>query len=102
MTVPIDLAAVLGSRRLRRRTPLDDMPGDCLIGWYSVMCTHVFTLAVWFEREHGKSLLSIAMKKHVLRSMVKSEAENDMEAEFLMTSNGGQVFVAMRNLLGDL
>jgi hypothetical protein len=34
--------------------------------------------------------------------MVKSEAENDMEAEFLMTSNGGQAFMAMRNLLGDL
>jgi hypothetical protein len=38
---------------------------------------------------------------HILRSMVKSEMENGMEVEFLMTSNGGYVFVAMRNLLGD-
>jgi hypothetical protein len=26
---------------------------------------------------------------HVLRSMVKLETENGMEADFLMTSNGG-------------
>jgi hypothetical protein len=26
---------------------------------------------------------------HVLHSMVKSDAENDMETRFLMTSNGG-------------
>jgi hypothetical protein len=49
-----------------------------------------------------KTLQSVAIMGHVLRSIVNSEAENDMEAEFLMTSNGGQVFVAMRNLLGDL
>jgi hypothetical protein len=37
--------------------------------------------------------------RHVLQSMVKSEAENGIEAKSLMTSNGGQVFVAMRNFL---
>jgi hypothetical protein len=48
--------------------------------------THVF-LTVWFQREHGEALLSVATMGHVLRSMVKLEMENDMEAEFLMTSN---------------
>jgi hypothetical protein len=51
MPVPIDLATVLGSGRLRRRTLLGllgDMPGDCWIGWYSVVRTHIFTLAARF------------------------------------------------------
>jgi hypothetical protein len=77
MAIPNDLAGVLCSGRLRRRTSLGDMLGDCWIGWYSVVCTH------------GEALLSVAIIEHVLRSMVKSKAENDMEAEFLMTSNGG-------------
>jgi hypothetical protein len=64
------------------------MPGDCLIGWYSVIHTHVF-LTVWFQRERGKDLLSVAIMEPILRSMVKSDAENDMETEFLMTSRGG-------------
>jgi hypothetical protein len=64
------------------------MLGDCWIGWYSSVHTHVF-LTVWFQRERGKALLSFAVMGHVLRSLVKSEAVNDMEAEFLMTSNGG-------------
>jgi hypothetical protein len=33
-------------------------------------------------------LLSVAILGHVLRSVVKSEVEDDMEAEFLMISNG--------------
>jgi hypothetical protein len=49
----------------------------------------MFFLTVWFERERDKALLSVAIMGHVLQSMVKLEAENDMEAEFLMTSNGG-------------
>jgi hypothetical protein len=49
----------------------------------------MFFSAVWFQRERGKALLSIAIIGHVLRSMVKSDAKNDMETEFLMTSNGG-------------
>jgi hypothetical protein len=55
----------------------------------------MFFLTVWFQREHGEDLLFFAIMEHVLRSMVKSEAENDMEAEFMMTSNGGS------NLCGD-
>jgi hypothetical protein len=66
------------------------------------VCTHIFTLAARFQRERDEALLSVSIMRDVLLSMVKSEAENDMEAEFLMTSNGGQVFMAMRNLLGDL
>jgi hypothetical protein len=55
------------------------------------MRTHVF-LTVWFQREHCKALLSVAIMGHVLRSMVKSTAENDMEVEFLRTSSGGSSF----------
>jgi hypothetical protein len=44
---------------------------------------------VWFQRERGEALLFVAIMGHVLRSMVKAEMENDMEAKFLMTSNGG-------------
>jgi hypothetical protein len=49
----------------------------------------IFFLTVWFERERGKALLSTAIMGHVLRSVVKSDAENDMEIKFPMTSNGG-------------
>jgi hypothetical protein len=49
----------------------------------------MFLLERWFQRECGKALLSVAIMGHVLRSMVKLEADNDMEAEFLMNSNGG-------------
>jgi hypothetical protein len=52
-------------------------------------CTPIFCLTIWFQMERGKALLSVAIIGHVLRSMVKSEVENDMEAEFLMTSNDG-------------
>jgi hypothetical protein len=41
----------------------------------------MFFLTVWFQRELGEALLSVAIMSHVLRFMVKSEAENDMEAE---------------------
>jgi hypothetical protein len=51
--------------------------------------THPFFLTVWFQRERCEDLLYVAIMGHVLRSMVKSEAENDMEAEFLRNSNGG-------------
>jgi hypothetical protein len=50
--------------------------------------THVF-LTVWFQKERVEDLLSVAIMEHVLGSMVKSDMENDMETEFLMTSNGG-------------
>jgi hypothetical protein len=53
------------------------------------MHTHVFFLTVWFQREHDEALLSVAIMRRVLRSMVKLEAENDTKAESLRTSNGG-------------
>jgi hypothetical protein len=52
-------------------------------------CATMFFLTIWFQRERGEALLSVAMMGHVLRSMVMLEEENDMEAKFLMTSNGG-------------
>jgi hypothetical protein len=63
----------------------------------------MFLLTVWSQSERGEALLllSVAIMGHVVWSMVKSEAENDMEAKFLMTSNGGSSLVAMRNMLGD-
>jgi hypothetical protein len=48
-----------------------------------------FFLTIWFQRECGAVLLSVAIMGHVFCSTVKSEAENDIETEFLMTSNGG-------------
>jgi hypothetical protein len=61
-----------------------------------------FSNRLLFERKRGEALLSVAIMGHVLRSMVKSEAENDIESGFLMPSCGGQVFVTMKNLLDDL
>jgi hypothetical protein len=52
------------------------------------MRAHVF-LTNWFQREHDEDLMSFAIMGHVLRSMVNSDAENDMETKFLMTSNIG-------------
>jgi hypothetical protein len=77
----IDPVEVSSSERLHQQTPLRDMPRDCWIEWYSVVNTHVF-FTVWFQRECGKALLSVAIMGHVLRSMVKSVAENDMETRF--------------------
>jgi hypothetical protein len=49
---------------------------------------HIF-LIVWFQGERAETLFFVTIMGHVLRSMVNTGAENDMEAEFLMTSNGG-------------
>jgi hypothetical protein len=89
MPAIIDPVRLLSFGRLRRRTSLGDMPEDCSIGWYSVVHTHVLFLTVWFQRERSKALLSVAIMGLVLWSMVKSDAENDMETEFLMTTSGG-------------
>jgi hypothetical protein len=48
----------------------------------------MFLQTVRFQRERCEALLSVAIMGHVLWSMLKSEAENDMEAEFLRTSGG--------------
>jgi hypothetical protein len=44
-----------------------------------------------FDRAHPYFLTiwSVVIMRHVLRSMVKSEAKNDMAAKFFRTSNGG-------------
>jgi hypothetical protein len=49
----------------------------------------MFFVTVRFQREHGEALLSVAIMGHVLQSMVKPEAENDIEAEFVMPSKDG-------------
>jgi hypothetical protein len=51
------------------------------------VCTHVFS-DIWFQWESGEAILSVSIMGHVSRSMVKSDTENDMETEFLMTNNG--------------
>jgi hypothetical protein len=43
MSVFIDSVEVSSFERLRQRTPLDDMPRDCWIRWYSVMRIHIFS-----------------------------------------------------------
>jgi hypothetical protein len=40
----------------------------------------MFFLAIWFQTERDEALLSVAIMGHVLRYMVKSEAQNDIEA----------------------
>jgi hypothetical protein len=77
----VDLAGVSNSGRLRRETPLDEY---CL-----ERAQPCFFLAVWFQRERGEALLSVIIMEHVLQSMVKSGAENSVEAEFLRTGIKG-------------
>jgi hypothetical protein len=50
--------------------------------------THVFFLTIWFQRERGEALLSVAILRLVLRSMLKSEVKNYIKAESLRTSSG--------------
>jgi hypothetical protein len=85
MPAIFDLVGVLSSKRLRWRTPLGDMPGDYWIRSYSVVRTINFSYN--FQRKCGEVLLPVAIMAHILRSMVKSKMENDMEFEFLMASN---------------
>jgi hypothetical protein len=51
--------------------------------------SHVHPCRLVSKKECGEALFSVAIMGHILRSMVKSEAENDMEAIFLRTSNSG-------------
>jgi hypothetical protein len=59
-------------------------------------CAPMSFLTIWFLREREEALFSVAIMGHVLRSMVKSEAKNDMEGDFLRTSSGGS------SLCGDV
>jgi hypothetical protein len=45
-------------------------------------CVPMFFLAIWFQRERGEALLSVTIMGHILWSIVKAEAENDMEQSF--------------------
>jgi hypothetical protein len=46
----LDLVEVSNSRRLRRRTPLGDMLGDCWIWWYSARRNMYFSDHLVSER----------------------------------------------------
>lgn len=81
MPIFIVLAGVSSFGRLRRRTPLGD---SCLeiAGSDGIRsCATVFFLTIWFQRERCEALQSVAIVGHVFSSMVKSVAENGMEAE---------------------
>jgi hypothetical protein len=81
MLVSIDLAEVLSSGRLRRRTPMDDMSGE-ITGSNGIRSpTIVLFLTVWFQREQCEDLRYVAIMRHVFNYMVKSVAENNMKAE---------------------
>jgi hypothetical protein len=56
------------------------VPRDCQIGWDSVAHNHVF-LNVWFQREQCEVLMFVAIVVHVFSFMVKSVAENGLEAK---------------------
>jgi hypothetical protein len=60
----------------------------------------MFYLAVWFERECGKALLSVTVIGPILQPMVKSEEENDMIANFLRTSGSGSSLCGDEELAG--
>jgi hypothetical protein len=84
------------SGRLRRRTPLG---ASCLeiAGSDGIRSgAPMFFLTVWFQRERDEALLSVAIMGHVLRSMVKLEAENDRTTKILRTSVQGS------SLCGDV
>jgi hypothetical protein len=75
------------------------MPGDCWIRRDSVVRTHVFPSHL-VSGGACEAPLSVAISRPVLRSMVKSEAENDMEAKFLRTSGGGPILCGDEELVG--
>ena len=63
------------------------MPGDCWIGWYSIVRTHVFSLTVWFQRERFEALLVVTIMEHAfLFYGAGGECHGRRD---LRTSNGG-------------
>jgi hypothetical protein len=42
------------------------MSGDFWIGWNLIVRTHIFYLAVWFQRERIEALLAADIMGHVL------------------------------------
>jgi hypothetical protein len=63
------------SGRLRWRTPLGEYCLEIAGSDGIRSCRPMFFLAIWFQRERCEALLSVAIMRHVLRSMVKSENE---------------------------
>jgi hypothetical protein len=51
--------------------------------------------------EHDEAVLFVAIMGNVLLSMLKSDVENDMEVEFLRTSNGGSSLHDDEKLVDD-
>jgi hypothetical protein len=62
----------------------------------------MFFQTVWFQREHGVTLLSVSIIGPTLRSMVKSEQKLTWKPSFWRLATMVRVFVVMKNLLGDL
>ena len=69
------------------------MPGDCWIGWYSIVRTRVFSLTVWFQSERFEALLAVNIMEHAF-SFHGAGGECHVSRD-LRTSNGGS------NLSGD-
>jgi hypothetical protein len=70
---------VLSSEGSAGELQMDDMPGDCWIGWWSVVRNHIFP-TVWFQREQGEAGQSVAIMGHVFSSMMKLVVENGTKA----------------------
>jgi hypothetical protein len=58
------------------------MPGYYWIGWNSVMCIHIYSDHLVLEGVLQSFVVCYHHETRLLRSIVKSEVENEMEAEF--------------------
>jgi hypothetical protein len=77
------------------------MLGDCWIRWDSVMRAHIFSDRLAWEEALQIFVVCCHHGTCLLRSMVKSGAENDMEAMLWGLATAVWVYVVMRNFLGD-
>jgi hypothetical protein len=91
----IDLARVSSFRRLRHRTPLGTSGLEIAKSDGIWSSTPIFFLTVLFQRERDEALFIMGL---ILRFMVKSEEEKDMEAGFLRTSDGGSSICGVEEL----
>jgi hypothetical protein len=78
----VNLAGVSSSRRLCWQILLDEYCLEIAGSDGIQSCAPMF-------RECGEALLSVTIMEHILRSMVKSEVEIGMKAEFLRTDIRG-------------
>jgi hypothetical protein len=63
--------------------------------------THLFFSSRLISWEDDEAVLFVAIMGNVLLSMLKSDVENDMEVEFLRTSNGGSSLHDDEKLVDD-